>query len=246
MNLDITIIKNTCETVSVELIEEIKRRKQEGKVVGIGIYSDEYFLETYGREPLRCYDEREKLTKSIKDVAFVIKITSDTDEPVVSLEEVKLEEPSVHKDTIKKYHIAYAPGTYDLFHTGHLEHLMEVRDLCDILVVGVNSDDLVYSNKKKKTKLSQEDRMKVVRNLKFVDYVYLVETNNKQVANTWVKNEIGSPISAIFLGTDLQNQNFDDAEGIPILFTERDPELMKKRCSSYYREQLEKLNKECS
>ena len=164
---------------------------------------------------------------------------------MIEPDEVQLE-PKVQDNKDKKYHVAYAPGTYDLFHEGHLEHLMEVRSLCDILVVGVNSDDLVYSNKEKKTKLTQEERMNVVRNLKFVDYVYLVKTNNKQVANEWVKKEVGYPISAIFLGTDLRNQNFDDANGIPILFTERDPILMEKRSSTYYREQLEKLNNEGS
>jgi len=230
----------------IGLIEEIARRKAKGKVVGIGIDSDEYFSKKNSREPLRKYKEREKLAKAIEGIDFVVKINSqEMDNRMIEPDEVQLE-PKVQDNKDKKYHVAYAPGTYDLFHEGHLEHLMEVRSLCDILVVGVNSDDLVYSNKKKKTKLTQEERMNVVRNLKFVDYVYLVKTNNKQVANEWVKKEVGYPISAIFLGTDLRNQNFDDANGIPILFTERDPILMEKRSSTYYREQLEKLNNEGS
>ena len=242
--MNITVIKNSCEIISVELIGEIARRKAKGKVVGIGIESDEYFLEKNEREPLRKYEEREKLAKAVEGVDFVVKITSqEMDNRMIEADEVHFE-TKVQDNQTKKYHVAYAPGTYDLFHEGHLEHLMEVKSLCDILVVGVNSDDLVYNNKKKKTKLSQEERMNVVRNLKFVDYVYLVETNNKQVANQWVKQEVGCPISAIFLGTDLRNQNFDDAAGIPILFTERDPVLMEKRSSSYYREQLKKLNNE--
>lgn len=244
--MSITVIKEACEIISVELIEEVARRKAKGKVVGIGIYSDEYFFEKNGRNPMRKYKDREMLARKIKDVDFVIKITPDIDNRMIEPEEVILEENAIKDNKAKKYHVAYAPGTYDLFHEGHLEHLMEVREICDILVVGVNSDDLVYSNKKKRTKLPQEERLKVVKNLKFVDYVYLVETNDKQVANEWVKKEIGCGISAIFLGTDLRNQNFDDAAGIPILFTERDPELMKKRSSTYYREQFEKLNNNCS
>lgn len=246
MIMNITVIKNSCEIISVELIREIARRKEEGKVVGIGIDSDDYFIKKNSREPLRKYEEREKLAKAIEGVNFVVKITSDEmDSRMIEADEVQFD-TKVQEDTSKKYHVAYAPGTYDLFHEGHLEHLMEVKSLCDILIVGVNSDDLVWSNKKKKTKLTQEERINVVRNLKFVDYVYLVETNNKQVANEWVKKEVGCPISAIFLGTDLQNQNFEDAAGIPILFTERDPILMQKRSSSYYRDQLEKLNMESS
>lgn len=242
--MSITVIKEACEFISVELIKEVARRKAKGKIVGIGIYSDEYFFEMNGRNPMRKYEDREMLAKTIKDVDFVVKITQDIDNRMIEPEEVEFEKDINQNNTTKKYHVAYAPGTYDLFHEGHLEHLMEVRDICDILVVGVNSDDLVYSNKKKKTKLSQEERVNIVKNLKFVDYVYLVETNNKQVANDWVKKEVGCAISAIFLGTDLRNQNFDDAAGIPILFTERDPELMKKRSSTYYRAQFEKLNNE--
>lgn len=245
--MKITVIKNSCEYISVELIEEISRRKQKQKdletFIGIGIESDEYFVEKNSREPLRPYEEREKLAKAIEGVSFVIPISSkEMDCRMIEAEEVCLETAKV-KNEKKKYHIAYAPGTYDLFHEGHLEHLMEVRELCDILVVGVNSDDLVYSNKKKRTKLTEEERVNIVRNLRFVDYVYLVETNDKQVANEWVKKEVGSPISAIFLGTDLRNQNFDDAGGIVVLFTERDPNLMKKRSSTYYRERLEELTK---
>lgn len=240
--MNITVIKDACEIISIELIGEIARRKAKGKVVGIGMESDEYFYEKNGREPLRKYEEREKLAKAVEGVDFVVEITSqEMDSRMIEADEVHFED-EVQDNEDKRYHVAYAPGTYDLFHEGHLEHLMEVRSLCDILVVGVNSDDLVWNNKQKKTKLTQEERMQVVRNLKFVDYVYLVETNNKQVANEWVKKEVGCPISAIVLGTDLQNQSFDDTDGIAIFFTERDPVLMQKRSSSYYREMFEKLN----
>ena len=34
-------------------------------------------------------------------------------------------------------------GTYDLFHQGHLEHLTEAFSKCEILVVGINDDELV-------------------------------------------------------------------------------------------------------
>lgn len=120
---------------------------------------------------------------------------------------------------------------------------MEVKSLCDILMVGVNSDDLVWKNKQKKTKLSEKDRINVVNNLKFVDYVYLVTTNQKSIANDWAKENIGCPIDVIFVGSDLKNQDFQNIENIPIIFTERDPVLMAKRSSSYYRNLLNKLQK---
>ena len=46
--------------------------------------------------------------------------------------------------------IGYVPGTYDLLHSGHIENIKYAQNMCDIIVVGVNSDELVWKNKAKK------------------------------------------------------------------------------------------------
>lgn len=229
-------VYNSCELITVELVQAIANARENHEVVGIGLETDEFFEKTHGRKPLTPFDDRLSIAKSIAGVDFVFKIDDEED-----YESQVYIIPNATENTAKKYHIAYAPGTYDLFHGGHLEHLMEVKSMCDILVVGVNSDELVYTNKKKHTKLSASERIAVVKNLKFVDYVFEVTTNDKKAANDWVKDTIGMPIDVIFLGSDLKNQDFQNSEGIPILFTERDPELMKIRCSTYFRDELTKL-----
>ena len=48
---------------------------------------------------------------------------------------------------MKKYKVGYTQGVYDMFHIGHLNLLNNARDLCEHLIVGVNSDELVTQYK---------------------------------------------------------------------------------------------------
>ena len=66
--------------------------------------------------------------------------------------------------------IGYTAGVFDLFHVGHLNLLMNAKGLCDHLIVGVSSDELV-SYKNKKAIIPQNERMEIVRNIKCVDAV---------------------------------------------------------------------------
>ncbi len=66
--------------------------------------------------------------------------------------------------------IGYTAGVYDLFHIGHLNLFMNARGMCDKLVVGVTTDDLV-SYKGKQAIIPFEDRIEIVRSITYVDAV---------------------------------------------------------------------------
>lgn len=68
----------------------------------------------------------------------------------------------------KKCIVGYTCGVYDLFHIGHLNLLRNAKGLCDKLIVGVSVDDLV-AYKHKKPIVPYEERIDIVRNVKFVD-----------------------------------------------------------------------------
>ena len=79
---------------------------------------------------------------------------------------------------MKKKIIGYTTGVFDLFHVGHVRLLNKAKNLCDELVVGVTSDDLV-SYKNKKAVISQSERMEIVSNIKAVDKVVVQESMDK-------------------------------------------------------------------
>lgn len=64
--------------------------------------------------------------------------------------------------------IGYTTGVFDLFHIGHLNLLKNAKGLCDKLVVGVTVDELVLY-KGKHSMIPFEDRIEIVRSIKYVD-----------------------------------------------------------------------------
>lgn len=96
----------------------------------------------------------------------------------------------------KRYKIGYTQGTFDMFHIGHLNLLRNAKKECEILIVGVNSDDLVQKYKNKTPVISENDRLEIVRELKCVDDVILCETLKKTIIWDQIK------FDAIFIGDD--------------------------------------------
>lgn len=82
-----------------------------------------------------------------------------------------------HRKSLK---VVLLHGVFDLLHVGHLNVLTETKKLGDILVVGVDSDDLVKSIKgTSRPIVPLENRMQLVEGLKPVDMVFGVELDLK-------------------------------------------------------------------
>ena len=84
------------------------------------------------------------------------------------------------KNTIMNYKpiIGYTSGVYDLFHIGHLNMLRNAKSLCDKLIVGVTTDELV-AYKNKKPVIPFIERMEIVRSIEYVDAVVAQEDMDK-------------------------------------------------------------------
>tara|TARA_B100000900_G_C20484952_1_gene677063 strand:+ start:740 stop:1126 length:387 start_codon:yes stop_codon:yes gene_type:complete len=71
-------------------------------------------------------------------------------------------------------------GTYDLLHVGHINLLERAKKLGDRLIVGVSSDTLNYNKKQKHSIYNQDDRMKIIKSIRYVDEVFLEESLEKK------------------------------------------------------------------
>jgi glycerol-3-phosphate cytidylyltransferase len=91
--------------------------------------------------------------------------------------------------------IGYTSGVFDLFHVGHLKILQNAKSFCDKLIVGVTTDDLV-SYKNKKSVIPFEERIEIVRSIKYVDVA--VPQSNMDKMEAWERYKF----DIMFVGDD--------------------------------------------
>jgi glycerol-3-phosphate cytidylyltransferase len=95
--------------------------------------------------------------------------------------------------------IGCTSGTFDMFHIGHLNLLMNAKKQCDELIVLVNTDELVFSYKAKKPLIPTDERLAIVQQIKCVDKAYT--KNIQDSIEVW--NEYKYDI--LFVGDDYIN-----------------------------------------
>ncbi|WP_301425208.1 adenylyltransferase/cytidyltransferase family protein [Bacteroides caecimuris] len=97
---------------------------------------------------------------------------------------------------MKKFKVGYTSGVYDMFHIGHLNILRRAKDQCERLIVGVTTDELCYSRKQKYPIINENDRMDIVRAIRFVDDVVAQSDMNKLK----MVKQLGADV--VFVGSD--------------------------------------------
>ena len=83
---------------------------------------------------------------------------------------------------MKKYKIGYTTGVFDLFHIGHLNILKKAKEYCDVLIVGVSTDELVEEYKHRKPIIPFEERFEIIKSIRYVDKAVPQTTMDKLMA----------------------------------------------------------------
>lgn len=108
---------------------------------------------------------------------------------------------------MKKYKIGYTTGVFDLFHIGHLNILKKAKEQCECLIVGVSTDELVQNYKNKLPVIPFEERVEIVKSIKYVDKVVAQENRDKYSA--WENLQF----NVMFVGDDWKgNKLFEELE----------------------------------
>jgi len=89
--------------------------------------------------------------------------------------------------------IGYLSGTFDLFHIGHLNLLRRAKEHCDYLIVGVHRDG---SHKNKEVFIPFDERIEIVKSIRYVDEVIESLPEDDAVYNEIVKYHY------LFVGSD--------------------------------------------
>lgn len=117
--------------------------------------------------------------------------------------------------------IGYTTGVFDMFHIGHLNILKRAKELCDYLIVGVSTDELVEHDKHHTPIIPFENRCAIVEAIKYVDKVVPQTDKNKMAA--WERYHFNKMfVGSDWKGTDVWNgfeQQFKPL-GIEIIYLE--------------------------
>ena len=122
---------------------------------------------------------------------------------------------------MKKYKIGYTTGVFDLFHIGHLNILKRAKEQCDYLIVGVSTDENVRKYKNKTPVIPYEERVEIIKAIRYVDEV--VPQCNMDKFAAWERLRF----NAVFHGDDWKGSSmYNEIEeklksvGVDVVFLE--------------------------
>jgi glycerol-3-phosphate cytidylyltransferase len=97
--------------------------------------------------------------------------------------------------------IGYITGVFDIFCAEHLSVLKAAKKQCGFLVVGVATDELIFSYMRRNPVIPFEERKSIVESIKYVDKVVPQITLNKVGALDSLRYDV------VFFDSDIRNRS---------------------------------------
>lgn len=127
-----------------------------------------------------------------------------------------------HREVLHRKKVVFTNGCFDILHTGHVTCLAKARQMGDLLVVGLNSDDSVRRLKGPERPINDEQsRALLLAALEAVDYVTIFEEDTPHGLICQVKPDIlvkgGDYVLDNIVGADFVRQHGGQVCTIPLV-----------------------------
>jgi glycerol-3-phosphate cytidylyltransferase/FAD synthetase len=162
------------------------------------ILSTIYVCEIEGKEPFESIKEKTMLSND--------EINSKIDE-LIKNQSVNKDRKTLTETGRSSLKIVLAGGVFDIIHPGHIYTLNAAKELGDVLVVVVATDNTAVKMKKRKPLHTQEQRKELVNSLSMVDLCLIGQEDDIFKTVNHVKPQI------IALGYDQVHQEQFITEG---------------------------------
>jgi len=134
---------------------------------------------------------------------------------IVSLKKLKLIVNKLKKENKK---IVTTNGVFDLLHVGHVRYLERARKLGDVLIVGVNSDSSVKTNKGDKRPINNEkSRLIVLAGIESVDYVFLFNEKDPRKWLSELRPDVHVKAGDYKLGQIVEREAVEKSGGMVVI-----------------------------
>ena len=110
----------------------------------------------------------------------------------------------------KQYKCIYVDGVFDLFHVGHLNMLKRCKSMCELLIVGVASDEDMEKIKRRPI-INLEMRVEMIRACKYVDHVVSAGPCDG-ISEAFLEEH---NIDMVVHGNDYSDENIQKYYGVP-------------------------------
>ena len=112
-------------------------------------------------------------------------------------------------------------GTFDLLHYGHINLLRRAKELGDYLIVALSTDEFNWSEKKKKSYFTYEQRKQLLEAIRYVDEIVPEESWEQKRSDVHKYS-----IDVFTIGDDWAGEfDFLKEEGVEVVYLARTQEI---------------------